>query len=209
MLSELKRILDTEPVEASDLRQTASVLLERQFLYADQSLDKKHYGRVMCHIPYFSNLFDALNRRLVYDHDFGLVGTLPMDGARVVQLPFEESIMLLCLRLLYEEGVEKYQARQGCVFTDSELLLNRYETLARRERPGLVKLRESLRNFARFGLIEVNEEQDRVIAIQVRPALRYVTTEGYLTQLEALLEGRAEADPSQPTHPEAADEEAQ
>ena len=100
MFSELKRILDAEPgAQASDLKQTASVLLERQFLYADQSLDKKHYGRVVAHIPYFSNLFDALNRRLVHDQDFGMVGTLPLDGAKVVQLPFEESIMLLCLRL--------------------------------------------------------------------------------------------------------------
>jgi hypothetical protein len=193
MLSDLKKLLDAEPnLELSDMRQTASVLLERQFLYADQSLDKKHYHRVISHIPYFTNLFEALNRRVVFDQDYGLVGTLPQDGAKVVQLSQEEALLLLCLRLLYEEGVEKFEARQGSVFTDSETLLNRYQSLARRERPGLVRLREILRNFARFGLIEVQDELDRVIGLQIRPALRLVTTEGYISQLEAMIEGRAE-----------------
>jgi hypothetical protein len=210
MLSDLKKLLDAEPnLELSDMRQTASVLLERQFLYADQSLDKKHYHRVISHIPYFTNLFEALNRRVVFDQDYGLVGTLPQDGAKVVQLSQEEALLLLCLRLLYEEGVEKFEARQGSVFTDSETLLNRYQTLARRERPGLVRLREILRNFARFGLIEVQDELDRVIGLQIRPALRLVTTEGYIGQLEAMIEGRAEVVVEQQAEPagETVDEE--
>jgi hypothetical protein len=191
MLYELKKLLDAEAgLELSDMRQTASVLLERQFLYADQSLDKKHYHRVISHIPYFTNLFDAINRRLVFDQDYGLVGILPQDGSRVTQLSQDEALLLLCLRLLYEEGVEKFEARQGSVFTDSETLLNRYQSLARRDRPGLVRLREILRTFSRFGLIEVRDEQDRVIALQIRPALRLVTTEGYIAQLEAMIEGR-------------------
>lgn len=211
MLYELKRLLDAEAdLELSDMKQTASVLLERQFLYADQSRDKKHYHRVITHTAYFTNLFDALNRRLVYDQDYGLVGILPQEGARVVQLPQEEALLLLCLRLLYEEGVEKFEARQGSVFTDSETLLNRYQTLARRERPGLVRLREILRTLSRFGLIEVEDEQDRVIALQIRPAVRLVTTEGYLSQLEAMLEGREEEGVEQLSEEagERADEEA-
>lgn len=210
MLTDLKKLLDAEPnLELSDMRQTASILLERQFLYADQSLDKKHYHRVISHIPYFTNLFEALNRRLVFDQDYGLVGTLPQDGAKVVQLSQEEALLLLCLRLLYEEGVEKFEARQGSVFTDSETLLNRYQSLARRERPGLVRLREILRNFARFGLIEVQDELDRVIGLQIRPALRLVTTEGYISQLEAMIEGRAEVVVEQQSEPagEMVDEE--
>lgn len=210
MLSELKRIIDTEnEVELSDMRQTASVLLERQFLYADQSRDKKHYHRVISHIAYFSNVFDALNRRIVYDHDFGYVGTLPLDSAKVVQLPYEEAIMLLCLRLLYEEGVEKFDARHGSVFTDSEILLNRYESLARRDRPILGKLREILKSFGKFGLIEILEESDRLIPIQIRPTVRHVTTEGYIAQLEAFLEGRVHTETESATlnHSEAVDEE--
>jgi hypothetical protein len=211
MLYELNRLLAAEPdLELSEMRQTASVLLERQFLYADQSRDKKHYHRVITHIPYFTNLFDAINRRLVYDQDYGLVGILPLEGARVVQLSQEEALLLLCLRLLYEEGVEKFEARQGSVFIDSETLLNRYQTLARRERPGLVRLREILRTFCRFGLIEVEDEQDRVITLQLRPALRLVTTEGYISQLEAMLEGRAGESVEQNAEDcgESADEEA-
>lgn len=193
MLSELKKIVDAEAgLEPADLRLSASVLLERQFLYADQILDKKHYHRIITHVPYFTNLFDALNRRLVFDHEYGLVGTLPLDGSKSVQLPFEEAVLLLCLRLVYEEGVEKYEARRGSVFTDSETVLNRFESLARRERPGLMRLREMLKGFARFGLIELNEERDRVIALQLRPALRLVTTEAYLQQLESFLENRGE-----------------
>lgn len=211
MLYDLKKLLDAEAdLEPSEMKQTASVLLERQFLYADQSLDKKHYHRVIGHIPYFTNLFDAINRRLVYDQDYGLVGILPQEGARVVQLPQDETLMLLCMRLLYEEGVEKFEASHGSVFSDTETLLTRYQTLTLRDRPGLVRLREILRTFSRFGLIEVQEERDRVIALQLRPALRLVTSEGYLAQLEAVLECREET-PAEQAEDEAegsADEEA-
>ena len=195
MLSELKKVIDTESVELADMKQTASVLLERQFLYADQSRDKKHYQRVINHIPYFSNLFEAINRRIVYDHEFGYAGSMPEDGTKVVQLPNEDAILLLCLRLIYEEGIEKFEVKQGSVFTDSETLLNRYVALARRERPILGKLRETLKSFGKFGLIEVEEENDRTIPIQIRPTVRLVTTEAYIAQLEDFLQGR--------THPEA------
>lgn len=190
MLSELKKIIDTESVELADMKQTSSVLLERQFLYADQSLDKKHYQRVVSHIPYFSNLFDALNRRVVHDHEFGFVGILPQDGAKVVLLPNEEAIMLLCLRLLYEEGIEKFEVIHGSVFTDSEILLNRYTALAKRDRPILGRLREILKSFGKFGMVEIQEENDRIIPIQIRPTIRLVTTEAYITQLEDFLQGR-------------------
>lgn len=192
MLSELKKIIEAESVELADMKQAASVLLERQFLYADQSRDKKHYQRVINHIPYFSNLFEALNRRIVYDHEFGYVGSMPEDGTKVVQLPNEDAILLLCLRLIYEEGIEKFEVKQGSVFTDSETLLNRYVALARRERPILGKLRETLKSFGRFGLIEVEEENDRTIPIQIRPTVRLVTTEAYIAQLEDFLQGRAQ-----------------
>jgi len=192
MLSELKKIIDTESVELADMKQTASVLLERQFLYADQSHDKKHFQRIISHISYFSNLFEALNRRIVYDHEFGYVGSMPEDGTKVVQLPNEDAILLLCLRLIYEEGVEKFEVNQGSVYTDSETLLNRYVALARRDRPILGKLRETLKSFGRFGLIEVEEENDRIIPIQVRPTIRLVTTEAYIAQLEDFLQGRTQ-----------------
>jgi len=192
MLSELKKIIDTESVELADMKQTASVLLERQFLYADQSHDKKHFHRIINHIPYFSNLFEALNRRIVYDREFGYVGSMPEDGTKVVQLPNEDAILLLCLRLIYEEGVEKFEVNQGSVYTDSETLLNRYVALARRDRPILGKLRETLKSFGRFGLIEVEEENDRIIPIQVRPTIRLVTTEAYIAQLEDFLQGRTQ-----------------
>lgn len=196
MLYEMKKLIDAEAdLEPSELRQTASVLLERQFLYADQGLDRKHYHRVIAHAPYFTNLFDAINRRLVCDQDYGLVGILPLEGARVTQLARDETLLLLCLRLIYEEGVERFDASHGSVFSDTETLLQRYQTLARRERPGLVRLREILRTLSRFGLIEVKDEEDRVIALQLRPALRLVTPEGYLARLEAMLdEGAPEKD---------------
>ncbi|MEI6206069.1 MAG: DUF4194 domain-containing protein [Desulfuromonadales bacterium] len=206
MLSELKKIIDTESVELADMKQTASVLLERQFLYADQSRDKKHYQRVINHITYFSKLFAALNRRIVYDHEFGYAGSMPEDGTKVVQLPNEDAILLLCLRLIYEEGIEKFDVKQGSVFTDSETLLNRYVALARRERPILGKLRETLKSFGRFGLIEVEAENDRTIPIQIRPTVRLVTTEAYIAQLEDFLQGRAQPE-AETLGTEAVDEE--
>ena len=130
----------------------------------------------MNHFDYYTNLFDALGWTLHRDDNFSLVGILPSDAEIFSRLKMVESLMLLCLRLLYEEGMEKFEVVDGCVFTQSEILLSRYETLLSRKRPQITEFREVLRSLKKYSMIELgNEGDDGLPMIRIMPTIRLVT----------------------------------
>ena len=87
-----------------------------------------------------------------------------------------ESLMLLCLRLLYEEGMEKFEVTDGCVFSQSEMLLSRYETLLGRKRPQITEFRDVIRTLKRYSIIEPGADaEDGLPMIRIMPTIRLVT----------------------------------
>ena len=177
MLRDLRQVCERPgQAEPADFRAAAAALLRRQFLLLERTGDRDAYRLVVNHFDYFSNLFDALGWTLHRDDTFGLVGLLPGEAEGYRHLRLVDSLMLLCLRLLYEEGMERFEAREGCVFAQAEALLGRYETLLKRKRPLLSDFREILRRLRRYSLIEMQEEtEDGLPVIRILPTIRLVT----------------------------------
>jgi hypothetical protein len=177
MLRDLRHVVERSGgVEPDDFRSAASALLQRQFLMMERSRDRDAYRIVTNHYDYFANLFDALGWSLYRDDTFSLVGLLPTEGESFARLRMVEGLMLLCLRLLYEEGMENFEVTDGCVFTQSETLLSRYETLLNRKRPQLTEFRDLLRTLKRYSLIELGDEaEDGLPMIRILPTVRLVT----------------------------------
>lgn len=177
MLRDLRQVCERPgQAEPADFRAAAAALLRRQFLLLERIGDRDAYRLVVNHFDYFSNLFDALGWTLHRDDTFGLVGLLPGEAEGYRHLRLVDSLMLLCLRLLYEEGMERFDAREGCVFAQAEALLGRYETLLKRKRPLLSDFREILRRLRRYSLIEMQDEtEDGLPIIRILPTIRLVT----------------------------------
>lgn len=192
MLSDLKKAADkSELYEPEDFQRAAGELLARQFLYADNPRQRGHYLLVSRELDYFRKLFEALNWSLRHDPDLLYVGILPRDGEGSLRLKHEDALLLLTLRLLYEEALERYDMEQGSAWTDTEIWLTRYEVLTRRERPTLSRLREIVALFARHGLVQRGEEdgEARILRLKIRPAVRLVAGDAWLARLEAFLDG--------------------
>ncbi|MBI2380213.1 MAG: DUF4194 domain-containing protein [Gammaproteobacteria bacterium] len=192
MLSDLKKAADkSELYEPEDFQRAAGELLARQFLYADHPRQRGHYLLVTRELEYFRKLFEALNWVLRHDPDLLYVGILPRDGEASLRLKHEEALLLLTLRLLYEEALERYDMDQGSAWTDTETWLMRYEVLTRRERPNLSRLREIVALFARHGIVQRGEEdgEARILRLKIRPAVRLVAGDAWLSRLEAFLDG--------------------
>ena len=170
MLRDLRQVCERPgQAEPADFRAAAAALLRRQFLLLERTGDRDAYRLVVNHFDYFSNLFDALGWTLHRDDTFGLVGLLPGEAEGYRYLRLVDSLMLLCLRLLYEEGMERFEAREGCVFAQAE-------TLLKRKRPLLSDFREILRRLRRYSLIEMQEEtEDGLPVIRILPTIRLVT----------------------------------
>jgi hypothetical protein len=189
VLSDLKAVLDkVEHAETADFVNAARSLLDQQFLFVANPRQRTHYHLVTGQIRYFTDLFEALGWSLHWDRDFGFVGIVPDDNESYLALKQDETLILLVLRLLYEEGIEKFEAEDGCVWVDSDEILNRYEVLARRVRPGVTRYREIIALFSRHHLVNKGDAGDLagLPRLQLLPSLRCVTSPNVLERLEAL-----------------------
>ncbi|MES9856617.1 MAG: DUF4194 domain-containing protein [Sedimenticola sp.] len=195
MLRDLRHVVERAGgVEPDDFRGVASTLLQRQFLMLERTRDRDAYRIITNHYDYFSNLFDALGWSLHRDDAFDLVGLLPSDAEVFARLKMVDSLMLLCLRLLYEEGMESFEVTDGCVFTQSEALLSRYETLLGRKRPLITDFREVLRALKRYSMIELGDDdaEDGLPMIRILPTVRLVTGTKVQAHIQAFISVKSE-----------------
>ena len=190
MLRDLRQICERPgSLEPDDFRDAARRLLERQFLLLERGRDRDAYRIVANHFDYFSNLFDAIGWTLHRDDGFGIIGLQPGEAESFARLRLADSLMLLCLRLLYEEGMERFEAREGSVYTQSETLLSRYETLLGRKRPLVTEFRDILARLRRHALIETGDTaEDGLPGLRILPTIRLVTGTGVQERIHAFLE---------------------
>jgi hypothetical protein len=106
-----------------------------------------------------------------------------------MRLKLDESLLMLCMRQMYEQKLENFEVESGKAYTTSDDLLSTYVSLTGKEIPNETRLKEILSLFARHGLIErgkANETDPKNIPIGIYPTIRQVVVEDYIRQLEAL-----------------------
>ncbi len=188
MLRDLRRVTDRdESLEAEQLKQAAARLLKQQFLVRERAADREHLRLVSDHFEYFENLFDALGWDLHRDDDFGFIGILPGEEQSHARLKLIDTLLVLCLRLFYEEGMDRFEVRDGSVFIDSNALLERYETLfTGRRLPPKGEYREVLGRLRRRSLIETGESDDQGLPrLRILPIIRLITGPNVIERIEA------------------------
>jgi hypothetical protein len=196
MLRDLHKLCErTSVVEADDFRMAARTILQRQFLLLERNKDRKMYRLIANHFDYFSNLFDALSWTLYRDDGFSIIGLLPGDAEAFTRLRMVDSLVLLCFRLLYEEGLEKFEVSEGSVYTQSENLLSRYETLLGRKRPQITEFRDVLARLRRYSLIEMGDDaEDGLPGIRILPTIRLVTGTNVQERIESFITSKESGD---------------
>ena len=190
MLGDLQKALSrNEKSTEADFVRAANSLLTNQFLYADRPAQRDTYFIISQNMEYFRNLFAALGWSLVYQPDEAYLGVLPQGEERVMRLKLDESLLMLCMRQMYEQKLENFEVESGKAYTTSDDLLSTYVSLTGKEIPNETRLKEILSLFARHGLIErgkANETDPKNIPIGIYPTIRQVVVEDYIRQLEAL-----------------------
>jgi hypothetical protein len=190
MLGDLQKALSrNEKSTEADFVRAANSLLTNQFLYADRPAQRDTYFIISQNMEYFRNLFAALGWSLVYQPDEAYLGVLPQGEERVMRLKLDESLLMLCMRQMYEQKLENFEVESGKAYTTSDDLLSTYVSLTGKEIPNETRLKEILSLFARHGLIErgkANETDPKNIPIGIYPTIRQVVVEDYIRQLETL-----------------------
>lgn len=204
MLKDLERIIDECDASGGDgerleieLRQAAQNLWRGQFLYRSDFGSKGSYDLILEHRAYFDNLFEALGYRVVggrpNDHYLGL---LAIDVPPRQTMKLDESLMLLALRLYYEEAFRRFEISEvGEIEVDGETILQLYEERTRRIRPPVTRVHEIFTAFRQRGLLRVVEHGDsRSFTLYLRPALPVVIGEEALASLDEFLARSANVD---------------
>lgn len=194
MLRDLEKIVDEcdaaggngEQLEI-ELRQAAQNLWRVQFLYQNDFGSKGHYELILEHRAYFENLFGALGYRVVGGHpNDRFLGLLATDLPARQTMKLDESLLLLVLRLYYEEAFKRYDINDdGEVEADGETILQVYEDRTHRTRPPVTRVHDILTGFRQRGLVRVEDQGDsRNFKLYLRPALPMVVAEDTLKSLE-------------------------
>jgi hypothetical protein len=155
MLRDLSKLIDDEDSDGGDgdqlqkeLRQAAQQLWRAQFIYENDWGMKTSYEVLRRHMGYFENLFDALGYRVVGRPNDGYVGLVATDLPPRQSMKLDESLLLLVMRLYYEEAFTRFEAKEfGEVEVDSEQILQIYEDRTHRERPNFGRVKEILAGF--------------------------------------------------------------
>jgi hypothetical protein len=94
-------------VTAEQLTETANRLLYRQFITRGDPGGGSHFDRIVGNLDYFKDLFASFGFRFIFNDGWGYVGYVSPAAFNNMRVPTQETIVLLCLRLLYNEGAEK------------------------------------------------------------------------------------------------------
>ncbi|HWL82763.1 MAG TPA: hypothetical protein VNR89_17575 [Roseomonas sp.] len=202
MLREFNEILDQEVGEQEDdtdlanqLRSAARMLLERQFLYADdRGAQRLAYETIMGHIIYYEKLFDALGYRLLSRPEIWSVGILPMDypGAVGNSLNLQEMVFLTGLLGVYEERVKEADLSDGS--RAGARLKEVWDFVVQRmgrDIPAKTVCQGLMRDASRMGLLHVGEELQDDQVITIMPAIRLIVPEDAVARLRAWAENEA------------------
>jgi hypothetical protein len=173
---------------AEELTETANRLLHRQFITRSDLGGAAHFERVQRHLDYFQELFASLGFRLVFNDGWGYVGFVSPQAYGNARVPTQETIILLCLRLLYTEGAKKGYFIDGSadILIDEEEIQTIYSSFgSRRLKPG--ELREILTQFRRRGLVSFDQSHSLNVDVEVslRPTLLEIVDESFLARIDA------------------------
>jgi hypothetical protein len=190
MLGDLQKIISrSDKYQEDDFTRAANLLMTNQFIHADRSSHRDSYFLVSSHVEYFRNLFAALGWSFIYQPDEAYLGILPLGHERNLKLKLDESLILLCMRQMYEQKLENFEIENGKAYTSTDELLSLFETLTGKDIPNETRTKELMSLFSRHGLIERGKQDEtnpKNTLFSVLPTIRQVVVEDHIKQIELL-----------------------
>jgi hypothetical protein len=183
------RQADKDPnFTAEQLTETANRLLHRQFITRGDHGGASHFDCIVSNQDYFKDLFAGFGFRFIFNDGWGYAGYVSPTAFNNSRVPTQETIVLLCLRLLYSEGAEKgyFVDSSAQILVEEEEIQTVFSSMggSRTLKPG--ELREILTTFKRKGLVTFDQNHSLQVSVdvQIRPTITEVVDDSFLARLE-------------------------
>jgi hypothetical protein len=167
-------------------------LMGRAFLYQGDEADKEDYYLIHRHRDVFATFFSLAGFTLLHD-DYHRIFQIVSDFSYCRQrYKLDESLMIVVLRKLYEEHVEKLSLAQDPVVTIGEVR-EEYRTITGKERAlGIVQYEGILRRLRRLGLVELVDGcsldvRDSELRLRLRGSVKMILPVQTVEEMEAWL----------------------
>jgi hypothetical protein len=191
-LREVAAILDTGKVEEEELQSALQAILFHQCLYEDWP-HAPAYRLLVRHLANVQPILGAFGYRLTHHpvaHMLVLEARTVAYGVHMSRLKKDETVVLLVLRLLYEEGISSLD-EQGRVEITTDDLHDRIRTSGE-EPPPMPRLLEILRLFQRRGIVRIGERDlaEQLVVLTIMPGVTMLVPDVYVEAIIQWLEQR-------------------
>lgn len=146
-----ERFNDKEKLMFSNV---ANQLLYNCFLSKDKKDTKEAYYFILNYKRMFDDYFAVLGWEVILSTENGAVQLINNANKNLLRLKKTESVILILLRILYQEKIAIYTDSGNCVIVKVEEIHQKYETLEYKKKIYKTDLVSILRMFKRFNLIE-------------------------------------------------------
>jgi Domain of unknown function (DUF4194) len=172
---------------AEQLTETANRLLHRQFITRGDLGGASHFDRIVSNLEYFKDLFASFGFRFIFNDGWGYAGFVSPVAFSNMRVPTQETIVLLCLRLLYNEGAEKgyFVDSSAQILVEEEEIQTVFSSMGSRSlKPG--ELRAILTTFKRKGLVTFDQNHSLQVSadVTIRPTITEVVDGSFLARIE-------------------------
>jgi hypothetical protein len=213
-LAEFSRIVDGEwneappnvaPPSSEELTLALQVMLTRQIIYSWTPGIGGVYEIVRNHVSFFDRYFGALGYRVhVSTRDQMVALQVPPGESRYdsvyERLRKDETIVLLALRLMWEEAVANKEISDGGIAdTTTGELADRITTVTQQPPPSEARLLDILKLFQRHGGVRIGQRDriERVNPMSILPGVSLLSPDTYV---EGLRLWGASPSPAQPAN---------
>jgi len=191
-----------------DLPRVINRLLGQVFLYQDKDDDKDDYYFIHRHRAACETALELAGFSLIHDDYHRIFQAISEYSYCRARYKLDETLMILVLRKLYEEHIERLSLAQDPVVTIGEVR-EEYRTITGKERDlGMVQYETLLRRLRSIGLIETLDGRtidvrDGDARLRLRGSVRMILPIQTVDELDAWLRkyrsSETEEDPEQST----------
>lgn len=161
MFNEIKSLLSSQDIEMHELGATASLLLERQFIFRTNSKDKSHYSLIENNFSLFENGFEFFNLELIINHDYGFIGYTTKANT-LSKIGIIQSSILLALRLVYHHERQVGRTEDGSITITGSHFTTQYKSMTGRMdvEENISKFKVIMNPIKDKGLIKLSSDYD-------------------------------------------------
>jgi Domain of unknown function (DUF4194) len=174
-----------------EMRRALQVMLTRQCIYSSTPGLGRTYEIVRAYASFFERFFGTLGYRLVISPRDQMVAlSVPRADSRYdaiyERLRKDETIVLLALRLLWEEAIGSQNIGDGGTLeTTTGELVDRMRMVTKADPPDEAHLLDILRMFQRQGAVRVGQRDriEKVSPLTILPGVSVLVPDSYLEDL--------------------------